>query len=75
VLDQLARAGLTTEDSTQARRELARVEASARFDPRRRIVEQWRGARPLDLEPSALRGLAAALGSNFHWVVSEAKPQ
>jgi hypothetical protein len=74
-LDQLAHGGLSAEDGSVAVRELTRAEASARFDPRRRIVEQWRGARPLELEPNALRPFAAALDRNSHWVVSEAKPQ
>lgn len=75
LLDQLSRSGLSADDGAQALRELSRAEASARFDPRRRIVELWRGARPLELDPSALRRFAGAFGSSSHWVVLEQKPE
>jgi hypothetical protein len=75
LLDQLSRTGLSADEGSQAVRELSRAEANARFDPRRRIVELWRGARPLELDPSALRRFAGAFGSGFHWVVLEQKPE
>lgn len=70
VLDQLAQGAVSPEDLARAANELAHREARERFDPRRRIVDLWRGGTSPQIEISGLRAAHAAFGSGAHWVVS-----
>lgn len=72
VLDQLALGSVTKEELWYASRELARVEARGRFDPRRRIVELWHGASIPEIEIGALQAAHSGFGQAVHWVVSVA---
>ena len=68
-LDGWARGGVPVDEARWAAQEHARAEASSRFDPRRRIVDLWRGPRPSEPE-AALRGIiASSLSKSSHWVV------
>jgi len=74
VLDQLARGAVATPELAFALSELARRDASARFDPRRRIVDLWRGELPAAVDVAMLRSAHASLGSGAHWVVTVSPP-
>ncbi len=70
LFDRLAKGAATTDEVTAAARESSRLELESSLDPRRRVVDLWRGAgpaRPLDL--ASLRAFHARLGSANHAVV------
>lgn len=69
ILDQIAsgRADAALMDYGRAR--LARDDLGARFDPRRRVVELYRGGGPPELSPAAWSRRRAELLSPRHWVV------
>jgi hypothetical protein len=70
LLARLARGSTTADELALAARELGRMELESSLDPRRRIVELWRGggaAPALDL--AALRAFHGRLGSGAQAVV------
>ena len=70
LLARLARGSVTAEELALANRELGQAELASSLDPRRRIVELWRGsgqAAALDL--ASLRAFHARLGSASQAVV------
>jgi len=70
LLARLGRGALTAEELALANRELARAELESSLDPRRRIVELWRGAGPpavLDL--NGLRTFHGRLAAGSQAVV------
>lgn len=75
VLDQLAEGALTEQELRLAESELLRRDREARLDPRRRIVELWRGTQPPALSLAELRTLLAPLGTPSHWVVAVEPPK
>lgn len=74
VLEQFARGSVSAEEVAYAQSELARRELAERFDPRRRIVELWRGSLPPVLNVTELRAAQAELGAAAHWLVGAALP-
>lgn len=69
-LDQLARGAMTKDDYQAAVRELVQRDQAARFDPRRRIVDLFRGEPPAEPDFAAVRAALSAFGSSAHWVVT-----
>jgi hypothetical protein len=70
LLARLSRGALTADELGLASREVARAELESSLDPRRRIVELWRGAgaaAPLDL--GSLRAFHSRLGAATQAVV------
>lgn len=72
-LDELGRGQLSADEFTQAAARLAERETAARFDPRRRIVELFRGVRPLETDAASLRAAQSTLTSSSHWVVTSGR--
>jgi hypothetical protein len=73
LLERLALGAVTPAESKLAVRELERRDALARLDPRRRIVELWRGARTPEIDLATLRAYHASLRGPAHWIV-QVKP-
>jgi hypothetical protein len=70
LLDRFPAGVTTTADAALAERELARADAAERRDPRRRIVELWRGAgTPGRLDTAKLMKFQAELGRAGRLVV------
>jgi hypothetical protein len=75
LLERLGRGAVSQEDVVLAERELSRAELETSLDPRRRIIDLFRGATqqpPLDL--SALRAFQALLAGSHHTVVYVRSP-
>jgi hypothetical protein len=72
-LEGIARGGWSGELARYAAQERARSEAASRFDPRRRIVELWRGAKPETSEPALRAIVTSSLSKASHWVVIPAR--
>jgi hypothetical protein len=69
LLERLAQGGISPGELKLAETELDRRDALGRLDPRRRIVELWRGARPAALDLATLRALHASFRAPAHWIV------
>jgi hypothetical protein len=69
LLERLAQGGISPGELKLAETELERRDALGRLDPRRRIVELWRGARPAALDLPTLRALHASFRAPAHWIV------
>jgi hypothetical protein len=70
VLERLAQSPLSADELAAAQRSAERRALTASLDPRRRIVDLWRGAEPAaQLTPSALRAFQATLSPAAHVVV------
>jgi hypothetical protein len=75
LLERLGRGAVSQEDVVLAERELSRAELETSLDPRRRIIDLFRGATqqpPLDLR--ALRAFQARLAGSHHTVVYVRSP-
>ncbi|HEY3496849.1 MAG TPA: hypothetical protein VGK73_19255 [Polyangiaceae bacterium] len=71
LFERLATTSVAASDVSFAQRELARVEASERLDPRRRAVELWRGTPPRPaLDAARLTRFHAALRQTGALLVS-----
>ena len=73
-LDELGRGELASDAFAQAAARLAEREADARFDPRRRIVDLFRGAAPPDLDAPSLKSAVSSFTLSSQWTVSTAPP-
>jgi hypothetical protein len=70
LLARLARGAVSADELALANRELAQAELESSLDPRRRIVELWRGAGPAAaLDLASLRAFHARLGNATQAVV------
>jgi hypothetical protein len=75
LFDRFSTGIATTADVTLADRELARADAAERRDPRRRIVDLWRGAGPpARLDAARLAKFLAEVGRSGRLVVVVAPP-
>jgi hypothetical protein len=75
LLDRLSRGAASPGDVALAERELSRAELETSLDPRRRIVDLFRGATPQPpLDPGSLRGFQARLAGAHHTVVYVRSP-
>jgi hypothetical protein len=73
LLDRLAQGGITQAELKYADQELDRADAFGRLDPRRRVVELWRGSRTAPLDLPTLRMIQASLRGASQWIV-QVKP-
>ena len=73
LLDRLAQGGITQAELKYAEQELDRADAFGRLDPRRRVVELWRGSRTAPLDLPTLRMIQASLRGASQWIV-QVKP-
>ena len=69
LLERLSQGAVTPGELKLAEAELERRDALGRLDPRRRIVELWRGARPPAVDLPTLRALHAGFRTPAHWIV------
>jgi hypothetical protein len=75
LLDRLGRGATSQEDVILADRELSRAELETSLDPRRRIIDLFRGtAPPSTLDLGALRAFQARLVGSHHTVVYVRSP-
>lgn len=72
-LDELGRGQLRPEDVSQASARLAERDAEAHFDPRRRIVDLFRGAGPAKIEIPSIKTALSSFTQSLHWTVSVAR--
>jgi hypothetical protein len=73
-LDELGRGELAGDAFAQAAARLAEREAEARFDPRRRIVDLFRGAAAPELDAPGLKTALSSFTLSSQWTVSTAPP-
>lgn len=69
LLERLAQGGVTSAELKYAEQELDRADALGRLDPRRRVVDLWRGARTAPLDLGTLRMIQASLRGASQWIV------
>jgi hypothetical protein len=73
VLDELGRGQLRADDLAQASARLAERDAQARIDPRRRIVDLFRGPAPVKIQAPNLKAALSSFTQSLHFTVSIAK--
>lgn len=71
-LDELGRGELAADAFAQAAARLAERESAARFDPRRRIVDLFRGAAAPELDAPSLKSAVSSFTLSSQWTVSTA---
>jgi hypothetical protein len=75
LLERLSRGAASQEDAILAERELSRAELETSLDPRRRIIDLFRGTAPQPpLDLGALRAFQARLAGSHHTVVYVRSP-
>ncbi|HET9933069.1 MAG TPA: hypothetical protein VFQ35_20340, partial [Polyangiaceae bacterium] len=73
-LDELGRGEFTNEAFAQALARLGEREAEERFDPRRRIVDLFRGASAPELDAGSVKSALSSFTMSSQWTVSTAPP-